>query len=57
MEKEITLQKRIFTILILLIWSLTTIVLTISVVGLLVLMFMSDEWFPIPEKCLNVIIN
>jgi hypothetical protein len=47
-------MKYFFAFLILLFWLITTIILTISILGLFVVVIESHRWFEIPEKILIV---
>lgn len=52
------LDKRLFAVAIFLIWSLTTIILTITIIGIVVLLVIGDDddgWFYIPRKCIDTI--
>jgi len=43
-------MKNLAIVLFFLLWLLTTIILTISIIGIFVMLFMSDgDWFDIPQ--------
>ena len=45
-------------IILLILWSVITIALTITVVGLFVLVMMADDgWFTLPHQIINRVIN
>lgn len=58
--KNSNFTKQLLAIVLLLIWSLTTIILTITIIGIIVVSIMGCDnygWFSIPRKCIDVISN
>lgn len=54
------LDKRLFAVALFLIWSLTTIILAITLIGLFFMLLIHDDedkdgWFYIPKKCIDTI--
>lgn len=50
--------KRLLAAVLFLIWSLTTIILTVTIIGIAVLLvigYEDDGWFSIPRKCIDTI--
>ena len=52
--------KQLLAVVLFLIWSLTTIILTITIIGIIMVSIESGHtygWFSIPRKCIDVISN